>query len=193
MGWKPIPGYSKIGNEESPVAVLTLNDDFVFDEKQVAIYGKAMTENLGITRIISNVLSNPNLRYLVVCGRDVHGHFPGDALISFYEKGYEVNEYGTITIKDTKAADPKLPIDKETIEEVRERLRKQISLVNMIGETDLPRINRAIEDCLRKKSEPMEYPYDVKLKKAGDIISVPLDKIAICAETRLNDSLVCKR
>jgi tetrahydromethanopterin S-methyltransferase subunit A len=38
---------------------------------ELAITGTLQTENLGIERLIPNVLANPNIRFLVVCGAEV--------------------------------------------------------------------------------------------------------------------------
>jgi tetrahydromethanopterin S-methyltransferase subunit A len=186
MVWNLIPGKYEIGNEKSPVAVLTLNSDFQFDSQKVAIYGKVMTENLGITRILSNVLSNPNLRYLIICGREVGGHCPGDALISFYKNGYNTNEFGGITIKDTKAADPKLPIEEESIQEVHDRFRKQITLINMIGETNLEEILKQVDFCLEQNPEPMQEPYNIKLRKRETVKTSVEDSLSIHSKLRIN-------
>ncbi|MBU0894913.1 MAG: hypothetical protein KKF48_00155 [Nanoarchaeota archaeon] len=192
MNWKLIPGEYEIGNKKSSVAVLTLLDNFSFDKNKVAIYGKVMTENLGVTRILANILSNKNIRYLVVCGRDVNGHYPGDALISFYNQGYtEDKKTNIITIKNTRAKDPKLPI--EEIGKVRERFRNQITLVNMLGEKDIKKIKSKIEKLLEKNSSPMSCPYKVKLKKAENLGIFIQDNIAIHSKINLNNFYIMRR
>ena len=37
---------------------------------EIAIVGALHTENLGIERLIQNVLANPYLRFVIVCGPD---------------------------------------------------------------------------------------------------------------------------
>ena len=36
-------------------------------EPEIAIVGTLHTENLGIERLIHNILANPNLRFVIVC------------------------------------------------------------------------------------------------------------------------------
>jgi tetrahydromethanopterin S-methyltransferase subunit A len=45
-----------------------------------AIKGTMKTENMGVEKIIVNVVSNPKIRFLIVCGKDEFGHYPGDCL-----------------------------------------------------------------------------------------------------------------
>ena len=52
---------------KSCIAVVLLNTEYVPKEK-IAIYGKLKTENIGIEKIVANVISNPNIRYLLICG-----------------------------------------------------------------------------------------------------------------------------
>ncbi len=45
-----------------------------------SISGPLHTENLGIEKVIANVVSNPNIRFLVVCGAEVQGHITGQSI-----------------------------------------------------------------------------------------------------------------
>jgi tetrahydromethanopterin S-methyltransferase subunit A len=59
---------------------------------ELAIVGPLHTENLGIERIIRNVLANPNIRFLLICGEDTRqaiGHLPGQSLVSLFAHGLE--------------------------------------------------------------------------------------------------------
>ena len=50
------------------------------------------TENLGIERVIRNVLANPNIRILLLCGEDTRqliGHLPGQSLESLFANGLD--------------------------------------------------------------------------------------------------------
>ena len=58
------------------VAVVLLNIDYTPPSK-VAIYGPLKTENIGIEKIVANVISNPHIRYLIVCGDEIRGHRSG--------------------------------------------------------------------------------------------------------------------
>ena len=58
------------------VAVVLLNVEYTPSDR-VAIYGPLKTENIGVEKIVANVISNPHIRYLVVCGEDIRGHRSG--------------------------------------------------------------------------------------------------------------------
>ncbi len=75
--WPSVPGeYLLLGNDAAPVAVSTLASLDLAERVAalkpdgLAIVGKTETENIGLDKIIKNMLANPALRYLVFAGRD---------------------------------------------------------------------------------------------------------------------------
>ena len=61
----------------------------------------------GIERLILNVLGNPNIGFVVVCGADSHGaigHLPGQSLVALTGSGVDDNA----TIIGAKAKRPVL-------------------------------------------------------------------------------------
>jgi tetrahydromethanopterin S-methyltransferase subunit A len=83
---KPPPEYPseeshyRRGNDYSPAAVVILLHTFydkipdylerlasVAIESGAALAGMLQTENVGIEKIVCNVVANPNIRYLIVC------------------------------------------------------------------------------------------------------------------------------
>jgi len=148
----PWPGNYKIGNHESPVAVVTLSDDFDFDPEKVAIWGPMKTENLGIEKVVANVLSNPNIRFIIVCGEEIRGHRSGQTIMALIENGVEKNG----RIKGSEGAVPY--IENISIEAV-ERFRDQVDVVNLLGETSKKKISEAVERCLNKDPGSFGEPY----------------------------------
>jgi tetrahydromethanopterin S-methyltransferase subunit A len=191
MEWNLIPGKYNVENEENPIAIVTLNSELSFEYEPVAIWGKIMTENLGLTRVLSNILSNPNIRHLIVCGKEVRGHFPGDAFLSLFKNGYEINS-GNVSIKDTIAADPRLPIKEDSMEEVYSRLKNQITLINLIGETDLKEISKSVKSCLEKRLKPLDSPFIINFKKTKDAIIIEED-VALHPKIILKYNKIYKR
>ena len=65
-GWPVINGDYIAGDPESPVAVACLASHIeqIPVDAGAAIAGPCKTENLGIEKMISNLISNPNLRFL---------------------------------------------------------------------------------------------------------------------------------
>ena len=68
-GWPVINGDYVAGDPESPVAAATLASHIeqIPVDAGAAIAGPCKTENLGIEKMISNLISNPNLRFLILC------------------------------------------------------------------------------------------------------------------------------
>ena len=85
----PWAGSFTIGNPDSPVAVVTLSDDFELDKEKVAIYGNMKTENLGIEKVVANVISNPNIRFLIIAGTEIRGHRSGGTLAALHKNGFD--------------------------------------------------------------------------------------------------------
>ncbi|MFW6176533.1 MAG: methyltransferase, partial [Thermoplasmatota archaeon] len=122
----PWPGKYYTGNPESNIAIVTLDKDFSFDESDIALWGPMKTENLGIERVVVNTISNPNIRYLIVCGKEIRGHKSGRSLICFYKNG--VDEDGRII-----EAPGAVPYIENISEEAISRFRNQVKIYDLIG------------------------------------------------------------
>jgi tetrahydromethanopterin S-methyltransferase subunit A len=59
-GWPVISGDYIVGDPESPVAVTTLASHIEAELSGAAIAGPCKTENLGIEKVVANIISNPN-------------------------------------------------------------------------------------------------------------------------------------
>lgn len=128
-----------VGNDESTIAVCTLSSIELLKEisnsdlmQKIAISGRLFSENKGIDELIRNIIKNPNLRTLIVCGKEVSGHKTGHALVSLYKYGIDDDN----RIVNSHSPNPFLTVSKKDIE----KFQKQITLVDRIGETRLDRI-----------------------------------------------------
>ena len=129
-----MPGTYQVGDPNGPVAVCALTSEKLMGPLAtvpgVAIAGMVYTANLGITRIIVNVTSNPAIRFLLICGRDSALFKPGQSIVSLSEKGIDEKK----RIIDAAGYDPVLPsIDPEQIKQ----FRKQVEVIDWTGEEDL--------------------------------------------------------
>ena len=74
--WPLETGDYLVGDPTSSVAIVSLgskmNEELI--KTGAAIAGPLHTENLGIEKVVANMISNPNIRYLVICGSEVQGH-----------------------------------------------------------------------------------------------------------------------
>ena len=138
-------------NPNGCVAVVLLNIEYTPNNK-VAIFGPLKTENIGVEKIVANVISNPNIRYIVVCGEDIRGHRSGESLLSLHKNGIDkqnkiINAPGAIPYIEN--------INNEAID----RFQKQIEIINLIGENDKENIDKTIEDCIVKAPPSFGEPY----------------------------------
>lgn len=89
--WPSIEGRYQKGNPHSPVAVCTnaTVKGIELDMEKVALVGKCVTENIGIEKIIQNIVANPHIRFLILCGKVSKGHFVAQAFISLKKNGID--------------------------------------------------------------------------------------------------------
>ena len=85
--WPLAEGDHILGRPYSPVAIVTLASDYrKLDLKNYAICGTCFTENFGIQKVIVNILSNPKINRLIVCGKE-SSHFAGQSILALVENG----------------------------------------------------------------------------------------------------------
>ena len=137
-GWPPLPGDFHVLRYGAPLAVCTLNSEPLAvrlanrKPEGVAIVGTMHTENLGIERVIKNVLANPQIRFLMLCGEDTQqavGHLPGQSLECLFRGG--VDDRGRIN-----GARGRRPVLKNVSREEVRAFLNQVELVSLIGEQD---------------------------------------------------------
>lgn len=163
MGFDLYPwgGDFAIGNIKSPVAVVTLGRSLKLDKELVAVFGPDKTENLGIEKIIANVLSNPVIRFLVIAGPEVRGHMSGDTIRALLENGLDSNN----RVVGAKGAVPY--IENVPLEAV-ERFREQVEMVDMIDVEDLDVIHTKVKECIARDPGTFGEPYIViKIEETG--------------------------
>ena len=152
------------------VAVVILNIDYV-PPKNVAIYGSLKTENIGIEKIVANVISNPNIRYLILCGDDIRGHRSGASLVALNKNGIDKQH----RIIDAPGA---IPYIENLNEEAISRFQKQIKIINLIGNKSKEEINEEILKCIKSAPESFGKPY-IAIKIVSDIPITLDDKRAL--------------
>ncbi|HMK47862.1 MAG TPA: tetrahydromethanopterin S-methyltransferase subunit A [Methanocella sp.] len=143
-GWPVIKGEFDVGDPKSCVAVATAGSHFgKFPiEAGAGITGPFHTENLGIEKIVANVISNPNIRFVIICGAEVKGHISGDALECLHKNG----------LKDGRIVKAKgaIPFIENLDDKAVKRFQEQVQTVYMIDVEDQAKITAAIKDCIAK-------------------------------------------
>jgi len=176
--WPVVKGDYQVGNDKSRICVVTLASHFELAPeymKKVALVGPCHTENLGIEKIIANVVANPNIRFILVCGEESRGHMSGNTLKAIHTNGIDDN--GRII-----GSEGAIPFIENIPEEAVKRFQAQVQLIERIGETDMKDILRIIEECHNKGDAFSEHPLIIQAMKkrrkrekfetkgAGDIV-----------------------
>lgn len=166
QGWPPIRGDYRLDDPESRIAVVTLASGL--RAKGAAICGPCKTENLGVEKVVANLISNSNLRFLLVCGEESKGHLPGDSLLALHRNGID----GEGRIVGSGGA---IPFIENLSKEAIDRFQRQVEVIDRIGLVDESEINKIVE-VHRTLSEPFpEPPMEVvkrRLRRARDEASV---------------------
>lgn len=153
--WPPVRGDYWVSDRRLGVAVVTLASKLKI--KGAAIVGTCKTENLGVEKIVANLISNPNIRYLIICGAESRGHLPGDAIISLHRNGID----GSGRIIGAAGA---IPFIQNLQREAVERFRRQIDVVDMRGVEDIAEIEKAVEHYSEIAEPFPEPPFEVVRK-----------------------------
>ena len=159
-GWPPLPGDYTVLRYSAPVAVCALGDHDLAAAiaaragPQVAITGTLTTENLGIERLVRNTITNPNLRFVIVCGQEVEqriGHHPGGSLLALAANG--TSETGRII--DAPGRRPRLR--NLTPAEIA-HFRTHTEVIDLIGTGDPAAILAAARQCAARDPGPGPAP-----------------------------------
>ncbi|HPT20264.1 MAG TPA: tetrahydromethanopterin S-methyltransferase subunit A [Methanothrix sp.] len=147
--WPPVRGDYQVGDAGSRVAVVTLASRIF--PRGGAICGPCKTENLGIEKIIANVVSNCNIRFIIICGAESRGHLPGDAILALHKNG--IDERGRII--GSKGA---IPFIQNLPQEAIPRFQEQVQIIDHTGLEDIAQIEELIEGYCRLGEQLGPYP-----------------------------------
>lgn len=185
-GWPPLPGSYTVLRASAPVAVCTLHSADLANAlatlrpEGLAITGPMQTENLGIERLVENVLANPAIRILVVAGEDTAqavGHHPGQALLALAASGVDAGRriVGAVGRRPVLA----------NLDGVRvERFRAQVRVVDHRGLVDTGSLARIVTDLAATAPTPLAEgmaPSGVRMVVArpGRLVADPAGYVVI--------------
>ena len=136
--WPPEAGdYLVLGDGPSrPVAVSTLGSGDLaaalaaLAPAGLAIAGKTETENIGVDKVVKNVIANPALRYLILAGPDPQGHASGRTMLALAANGLD---------EDMRVigSPGKRPVLRNVTPQEVVAFRRQVEIVDLIGCEDL--------------------------------------------------------
>ena len=148
--WPIVSGKYIVGNPDSPVAVCALASSDLVEQvgrrEETAIVGRLYTMNLGLEKLVWNVVSNPAIRFLILCGDDTRMEI-SHAVINLHEKGLDEEH----RIRDARGYQPFLY--NLTSEEI-EAFQKHVELVPLIGEVEVDAILSAARQLQSRSPGP---------------------------------------
>jgi tetrahydromethanopterin S-methyltransferase subunit A len=165
-GWPLVKGDFISGDANSPVAVVTMGSHL--DEKGLCDAGAAMcgsckTENLGLEKVIANIVANPNIRFMLCCGTEVKGHLAGQTMIALHKGG--VKEGRVV------GAEGAIPFIENLNDDAIKRFQEQVECVNIMESEDLNAIKAKMNEL--KGRDPGAFAADpmvVEVKEAGGAV-----------------------
>ena len=141
--WPVVPGSYLVGDVNGPVAVCTLTSERLMGPLAglpgVAIAGMVYTANLGITRIVVNITTNPAIRFLLICGKDSPLFRPGQSLVALADHGVDSSQ------RIVRAAGYEPVLQSLTHDQIG-HFRRQVEVVDWTGEEDLESIKRRVNE-----------------------------------------------
>ena len=163
---KPHPAYPPEegrylrGNDYSPAAVviiLTYDAEAIPPEIEklvrtgvesgAALSGTLQTANIGIEKLICNIVANPNIRYLILGGPESEGHKTGNAIKALLKNGVDEKKR-IIDTTGLSAVLYNVPVEFIT------RFREQLTLVDCQFQ-DESVIKKAVWSCFQET--PVEF------------------------------------
>ena len=162
--WPLITGEYEAGNPENPVAVCTCGSHIKGSEllaAGAALAGPCKTENIGIEKMVANLVSNPNIRYLIVTGMEVKGHITGQAVEAFLTDG--IDKEGRIV-----GAKGAIPFIQNLNDEAIARVKEQVQPIMMMDTEDMGAIKAKIAELVSKDPGALDVePMRIEIKEGG--------------------------
>ncbi len=186
--WPIVKGDYTVGNPKSRIAVVTLASQ-IGPSPEAAIWGGSKTENLGVEKIIVNTISNPNIRYILVCGTESRGHLSGHSLLAIHANG--IDEKGRIL-----GSGGAIPFIENVSRTAVKRFQQQVVLLDRIGLTDPDKIMKIVRKYKDQGDVYPDEPFiDISHKKRQSTFAGPLSGDIIISEEFVMDAnagVVCK-
>ena len=162
-GWPVVQGDFHTGDAQKSVVVVTMGshlDEQAICDAGAALCGSCKTENLGIEKIIANIISNPNIRYVLTCGTEVKGHLSGQSFIALHSGGLEGGK-----IVGSKGA---IPFIENLTQDHVKRFQDQVEIVDIMESEDVGAISAKVKELNAKGTEAFgEAPIVVELSEGG--------------------------
>ncbi len=148
--WPVLAGAYQVLNEGAPAAVCTLASETLAEElgkpDGVSVIGRAFTENLGVEKVAINIVANPAIRVLVLCGTESRHHV-GQTLKALHENGLDADDR-------VVGSEGPLPLLRNFPAEAQAIFREKVTIVDLIDESDGAAILAAVTQAANGADGP---------------------------------------
>jgi len=184
--WPTVVGEYFVLDRTAPVTVATLASVSLAEELAnlkpdgLALVGKLETENIGIDKVVKNVISNPAIHYLIVAGVEPEGHQSGNALMSLAQNGVDED-------KRVIGSTARRPVLKNSSRADIEAFRSQVQVIDLLGCEDPHEIAGQVSDL----ASLVEAGKGFDRENVGKEFFIPLSLLDEPAESELCDDNQC--
>lgn len=163
-GWPILKGEYEVGDVKNCVLVITCGSHLpgkpILDAG-AAITGSCKTENLGIEKVVAHIISNPNIRYLLVTGSEVKGHVTGQSMLALHANGVKDNRI--------EGAVGAIPYVENLNAEAIARFQEQVEAVDLIDTEDMGAITAKVRELASKDPGAFDAePMIVEISEEGE-------------------------
>ena len=137
----PIEDKLYFGNPNSTLVICALSSMKLLKEisnsslmNKIYVVGRLLSENKGIDMLVRHIISNEQIRTLILCGEDTIGHRPGHSILCLYNNG--MNQNGMII--GSESPNPILTLTNQEVS----RFQKQVIIINKIGEIEISNLKQ---------------------------------------------------
>lgn len=170
-----------------PVAVSTLGDPDLArsvmgaGHHAVGVAGPTATENIGVEKLVRNILAAPGIRVLILAGPETGGtaptgHYAGDALCALHERGVDPE---TMRVSGARG---RRPFVKNLVPAEVTAFQRQVRLVDLRGEVDLVAVLAAVDAVVASwpagTSGLGDAPPDGPISAPADVLRIRAESTA---------------
>jgi len=152
--WPIETGDYRLGRVDGCVAISTLASDELYHHfsdaicGDCAICGKVFTENIGIEKVVKNIIANRHIRFLILCGQEAKGHLTGACFKALHANGLADS-------RRIAGAPGKRPWVKTLSPAQILRFQQQVEIIDLIGCEDVAAIEKTVAEIAARNPGPL--------------------------------------
>jgi tetrahydromethanopterin S-methyltransferase subunit A len=154
IAWPIETGDYRLGSDDGCVAIATLASEALYHHfsdttcGDCAICGRVFTENIGIEKVVKNIIANRHIRFLILCGQEAKGHLTGACFKALHANGLADS-------RRIAGAPGKRPWIKTLSPAQILHFQRQIEIVDLIGCEEVAAIENTVAELAARNPGPL--------------------------------------